>query len=43
MDNIWVKRPGIGEIEAEAFDALLGRRAARAIPMDTQLRYEDVV
>ena len=31
MDNIWVKRPGTGEILAKDFESLLGRKAGRAI------------
>jgi sialic acid synthase SpsE len=42
MDNIWVKRPGTGEILARDFDALLGRKAGRAIARDEQLRWEQV-
>jgi N-acetylneuraminate synthase len=41
-DNIWVKRPGTGEIRAGHFDDVLGRLAARAIPVNTQLRWSDI-
>jgi sialic acid synthase SpsE len=37
IDNIWVKRPGTGEIKAEEFNELLGRKSAKAIPKDTQI------
>jgi sialic acid synthase SpsE len=40
--NIWVKRPGTGEIKARDFESLLGRRASSAIPKDTQLRWADL-
>ena len=40
--NVWVKRPGTGEILATRFDEVLGRTAARAIPVNTQLRWEDL-
>ena len=40
--NIWVKRPGTGELCAAEFDSLLGRCAAVAIPRDAQLRRSDV-
>lgn len=40
-DNIWVKRPGTGEILAEHFDSLLGKTALRAIANDAQLTWED--
>jgi N-acetylneuraminate synthase len=41
-DNIWVKRPGTGEIKAIDFDSLLGKRARTAIPVNSQLRRIDV-
>jgi len=40
--NLWVKRPGTGEIRALDFDGLLGRTARRRIPSGTQLRWSDV-
>lgn len=40
-DNIWVKRPGTGAILAEHFESLLGKRATRDIPYDTQLDFSD--
>jgi sialic acid synthase SpsE len=40
-DNIWVKRPGTGEIPAEQFDALLGKTATRDIEHDEQLKLSD--
>jgi sialic acid synthase SpsE len=42
MDNIWVKRPGTGEILARHFDALIGRVAVRSIARNTQLRWDDI-
>lgn len=39
-DNLWVKRPGTGEILAERYPELLGRVANRDIPPDVQLRWE---
>lgn len=41
-ENIWVKRPGTGEILAEYFDILLGKKATRDIENDVQLKKEDV-
>ena len=41
-DNIWVKRPGTGEIKAKDFGALLGRTATRDIPANAQLGWADV-
>jgi sialic acid synthase SpsE len=40
--NVWVKRPGTGEIKAPDYDRVLGRRATRTIPADTQLRWSDL-
>jgi sialic acid synthase SpsE len=40
-ENIWVKRPGTGKILAENFDALLGKKAARAIENDEHLDWSD--
>lgn len=42
LDNIWVKRPGTGAIKAVDFERLLGRRVKRAIPVNTQLNWDDV-
>ncbi|MFI1745824.1 N-acetylneuraminate synthase family protein [Thalassobellus sediminis] len=41
-DNIWVKRPGTGEILAEKFENILGKRATRSINNDEQLIWEDI-
>ncbi|MFE3871886.1 N-acetylneuraminate synthase family protein [Flavobacterium sp. ZS1P70] len=41
-ENIWVKRPGTGEILAEHFNDLIGRVAVRDIANDEQLRLEDI-
>ena len=40
--NIWVKRPGSGEIQAEHYDSLLGRIAARDIAKNEQLVWSDL-
>jgi len=42
-DNIWVKRPGTGEIKAKHFDDLVGRRSRAAIRAHQQLAWADVV
>jgi N-acetylneuraminate synthase len=42
LGNIWVKRPGIGEIHAEQFNSLLGRTAKIDIKKDQQLTWEMV-
>ena len=41
MRNLWVKRPGTGEILAERFESILGKRATRDIPADTHLSQGD--
>ncbi|MBS3912899.1 MAG: N-acetylneuraminate synthase family protein [Bacteroidetes bacterium] len=43
MENVWVKRPGTGEISAEEFDELLSRKAANFIASDTQIFWKDTV
>jgi N-acetylneuraminate synthase len=40
--NIWVKRPGTGEILAEHFNNILGKRATRDIEIDKQLKNSDI-
>ena len=42
MDNIWVKRPGTGEIMAIDFDSILGKKSSKVIPNDTQLKRKDI-
>jgi sialic acid synthase SpsE len=42
LDNIWVKRPGTGEIRAAHFEELFGRVARSAIPKDSQLKWSHV-
>jgi N-acetylneuraminate synthase len=41
-ENIWVKRPGTGQISAESFDELIGKRAAKNILSDQHLQLDDV-
>ncbi len=43
MENIWVKRPGTGEIPASKFNDILGTTAARDIETGEQLRNIDIV
>ena len=40
-DNIWVKRPGTGEIKAVHFEDLLGKTAKHLIENNSQLRWDD--
>ena len=42
-ENIWVKRPGTGEILAEHFNELLGKTARRDIENDEQLIKSDLL
>lgn len=42
-DNIWVKRPGTGEIYAENYNSILGAKAKVDIPKDVHLRFEDIM
>ena len=41
-DNIWVKRPGTGEILADRYEDVLGRRALRDLSKDVQVRRADL-
>jgi sialic acid synthase SpsE len=41
-DNIWVKRPGTGEIKAEHYESLIGKSAARTIARDSHLCWDDI-
>lgn len=40
--NLWVKRPGIGEIKASCYESLLGKKATCDIPNQTHLTWEMV-
>jgi sialic acid synthase SpsE len=40
--NIWVKRPGTGEILAEKFEGVLNKISKRDIKMNEQLKWSDV-
>ena len=39
-DNIWVKRPGTGEIKAENYNEILGKKSMEPIEKDTQIRWD---
>lgn len=41
-DNIWVKRPGTGEIPAEKFEELLGKTVNKDIENGAHLSYSDI-
>jgi len=40
--NIWVKRPGTGQIPAEKYDKILKKHAKKNIPKNKQLSYSDI-
>lgn len=41
-ENIWVKRPGTGEIKAVHFEKILGKKSMRYIKKDEQLKWSDI-
>lgn len=41
-ENLWVKRPGTGEILAEKFNEIIGKFATNDVPVDTHLTWNDV-
>jgi N-acetylneuraminate synthase len=41
-DNIWVKRPGTGEIKAVDYEKVLGKKANSNIKIDTQIKWDDI-
>lgn len=43
MENVWVKRPGTGEILASELKSILGRVASRDIYSNEQLKREDII
>lgn len=42
QENIWVKRPGTGEIKAEYYNNIIGKKATRNIQQDEHLIWEDI-
>lgn len=42
-DDIWVRRPGTGEIPGYEFDRVVGRTLARGVRRNTQLKWTDFV
>lgn len=40
--NLWVKRPGTGEIKAVHYEQVLGRRVTRFLPKNAQLKWNDL-
>lgn len=41
-ENIWVKRPGVGEIPAEGYEEVLGKFASVDIPKDSLLKRKEI-
>lgn len=41
-ENIWVKRPGTGEILAEEYESVLGKTASQNLDKDVQLTRKDI-
>ncbi len=41
-ENIWVKRPGTGEIKAKHYEKLLGSRVKSALRKNSQLKWSDI-
>jgi len=41
-ENIWVKRPGNGEIKAVHFESILKKKARKEIKKDSQLKWSDL-
>jgi sialic acid synthase SpsE len=42
-ENIWVKRPGNGEILADKYNDIIGKIAASDIPNDTHLSWNNII
>lgn len=40
-ENIWVKRPGTGEIRAEHYESLIGKKALKDVGNDEHLHWSD--
>jgi sialic acid synthase SpsE len=40
--NVWVKRPGTGEIKAVDYDRVLGRKARGKLARNTQIKWSDL-
>ena len=42
-DNIWVKRPGTGEIKASDYERLIGMRSINNLDVNIQVTWADVI
>jgi len=43
LDNVWVKRPGTGEIRADRLQDVIGQVAARDLAAEAHLQFEDII
>jgi N-acetylneuraminate synthase len=41
-ENIWVKRPGTGEIKARQYGEVLGRRVKQSLPRNSQVKWSNL-
>ena len=41
-NNIWVKRPGTGEIKASYFNKILGKKTKKFLKKDSQIKWEEI-
>jgi sialic acid synthase SpsE len=41
-ENLWVKRPGLNGIPAEAYESIIGKLSAHDLEADQQLKYKDI-
>jgi N-acetylneuraminate synthase len=41
-ENVWVKRPGTGEMLAKNFNDILGKTSSKNIEIDTHLNWSDI-
>ena len=41
-ENVWVKRPGTGEIKAVDYEKIIGKKATMDIPVDVQIRWLNI-
>jgi len=42
-NNIWVKRPGTGEIRSKDYEALFGKHSNRDLPVNAQVSWSDIL
>lgn len=43
MENLWVKRPGVGPIKAEHFNSVLGKKAGQDLASDQHVSWKDIL